>query len=187
LGLPFQPRPTCPITNPKGTEIKGLVPDERVDHSLPAMPEYRMLVTHRIGPHHVLQEGECFKFVGYPIAELMTAVNHPGRLVEAYYAEHREHPKLESRGPWCWYRGLYLPELASMRLHGQVTKAYPDGSYKPLDTRKHAAAIASEIDRVAGDKASAGLPFYSQPGSAAAFKGMRGTGVGGAGPLPEKE
>jgi len=126
-----------------GCEPAGFVRDDQVDPSLPAMPEYELTLLRWIAKQQ-FQAGERVRWIGWPEDD-MTAVNEPARQVAAYFAEHRDHPNLEVRGPWCRFRGLRLPKLE------------PRKPSRSPQSGENIGAIASEIARATG--AGGGLSF----------------------------
>jgi hypothetical protein len=131
------------IFNPAGGEIRGLVSDADVDPGLSAMPEYVMAFSHRVG-HREMAAGERLIFVGWPDSEMFVPSNAPAHAVSAYYAENHDNPKLLT-SPWCWLRGLLLPELPAMPRAGKLA----------LDTAKYADAVAGEIEAITGRRPGA--------------------------------
>jgi hypothetical protein len=162
-----------------GAEPAGFVPDHEVDPTLPALPEYELTMPHWCGKIE-FQAGEHIRWIGWP-ADDMTAVNHPGRLVAAYFAEHREHPRLEARGPWCWFKGLHLPKLE------RRTPRVPTPG-------ENVGAIASEVEMATDRPGSRGgrhfgraaLPPYADPQYRHMFKDVVSTRANKARPLPAR-
>jgi hypothetical protein len=155
-----------------------------LDAGLPIMPTYTLRQDTWIGRYE-FQAGDEVRWIAWPTA-IMDAANHPARQVEIYYGEHRDHPKLEERGPWCWFRGVYLPKLEPVKRPGYVAK---DGAFIPMGEPSFEAGVASETQRVKGNVVVGPkeLPPYAAPKHKHLFSGMRGTGVGRAKPLPNRE
>lgn len=161
--------------NPQGSEILGLVPEGDVDRSLPAMPEYRMLLgKQRIGRRD-LSQGEQFFFVGWPVAKMMAAVNAPAHQVVAYFAKHHDNPKLLG-SPWCWARGLALPALEEPERNGKPL---------PLDQVRYRDAIAGELATVRPSVPITGPPVTTPSGSRSGVNRLPASALRNAGDQQE--
>jgi hypothetical protein len=124
-----------------GYELLNPVP---VNQMLVTMPKYRARTLKQIG-RHVLEPDHLFAYLAFPHPDF-EPVNEAGRKVVAYHSENYGHGSLLP-SPWCQLRqALFLPELPLRS--GMTTKAFPDGSFVPIDPNN--AAVRSEIERVTG-------------------------------------
>jgi hypothetical protein len=168
-----------------GQEPMGIVLDKDVDPGLTALPEYEVTRPWWHGRYEI-DAGEVVKFVGWVSPDddyhhPLRPINEPARRVVAYVAENFSHPGLEPRGPFCFYSGLFLPELAKLeRAKSHPTRAYP-GGYTPLDTDRYADAIAGEIAAATGRPP--GAPGAQPVSTRSGFS----THVGRARPLANRE
>jgi hypothetical protein len=155
--------------NPHGSELPSPVPESERTPDMPAyVAQERVLPQQRgqDGPRtriikqvgsRKLEPGEAFAFLGWPGPDFAPA-NAVAAKVAAYFAENGRHPDLLP-SPWCCYRqALFLPVLTPQTF---ATRAYPDGSYRPIDPT--APAVVAEIEnctgRTPGERGE--LPFYA--------------------------
>ena len=131
----------------------------------PDMPRYRVRGLNQVGRHLLEGPDEIITFLAWP-TEAFEPVNAAAKAVAAYAEANRGRTDMLP-SPWCLYRrGLFLPALKELvqRPNGNwmepprpaglpwAAKAYPDGSYQPLDATKYADAIASEVASVTGKR-----------------------------------